>query len=34
MGSPSNGDMYAHFAGQTTFYFWADGRKVRPGPSA
>ena len=30
MGSPSNGDMYAHFAGQTTFYFWADGRKLQP----
>jgi hypothetical protein len=30
MGSPSNGDMYAHFAGQTTFYFWADGRKSSP----
>ena len=30
MGSPSNGDMYAHFAGQTTFYFWADGRKGTP----
>jgi hypothetical protein len=27
---PSNGDIYAHFAGQTTFYFWADGRKSSP----
>ena len=30
MGSPSNGDLYAHFAGQTTFYFWADGRRSSP----
>src|SRR4051812_36561961 len=30
MGSPSNGDLYAHFAGQTTLYFWADGRTSSP----
>lgn len=30
MGSPTNSDMYAHFAGQTTLYFWADGRKNTP----
>jgi hypothetical protein len=30
MGSPSNGDLYTHFAGQTTLYFWADGRKGTP----
>ncbi|QDV36931.1 hypothetical protein [Tautonia plasticadhaerens] len=30
MGSPNNSDLYAHFAGQTTFYFWADGRKTTP----
>jgi hypothetical protein len=27
MGSPSNGDLFSHFAGQHTLYFWADGRK-------
>jgi hypothetical protein len=27
MGSPNNSDYYAHFAGQITLYFWADGRK-------
>ena len=30
MGSPNNSDYYAHFAGQTTLYFWADGRKSTP----
>jgi hypothetical protein len=30
MGSPNNGDLYSHFAGQTTLYFWADGRKGTP----
>ena len=27
MGTPSNSDYYAHFAGQITLYFWADGQK-------
>jgi hypothetical protein len=27
MGSPTNGDIFSHFAGQHTLYFWADGRK-------
>ena len=27
MGTPNNSDYYAHFAGQITLYFWADGRK-------
>ena len=27
MGAPNNSDYYAHFAGQATLYFWADGRK-------
>ncbi len=27
MGTPNNSDYHAHFAGQTTLYFWADGRK-------
>jgi hypothetical protein len=30
MGSPNNSDFYAHFAGQDTLYFWADGRKGTP----
>src|SRR6516162_6809270 len=30
MGSPNNSDFYAHFAGQRTFYFWADVRKSTP----
>ena len=30
MGSPTNSDLYAHFAGQDTLYFWADGRKSTP----
>jgi hypothetical protein len=30
MGTPSNSDYYAHFAGQATLYFWADGRKSSP----
>jgi hypothetical protein len=30
MGSPTNGHIYAHFAGQDTLYFWADGRKSTP----
>jgi hypothetical protein len=30
MGTPSNSDIYAHFAGQDTLYFWADGRKSSP----
>ena len=30
MGSPTNGDIYAHFAGQQTLYFWADGRMSTP----
>jgi hypothetical protein len=30
MGSPNNSDFYAHFAGQQTYYFWADGRKSSP----
>ena len=30
MGSPSNSDFYAHFAGQDTLYFWADGRMSTP----
>jgi hypothetical protein len=28
MGSPTNSHIYAHFAGQDTLYFWADGRKT------
>ena len=27
MGTPNNSDYYLHFAGQSTLYFWADGRK-------
>jgi hypothetical protein len=27
MGGPTNGDMFSHFAGRHTLYFWADGRK-------
>jgi hypothetical protein len=30
MGSPTNSGLYAHFAGQTTLYFWGDGRKGTP----
>src|SRR5271157_2571601 len=30
MGTPTNSDLYAHFAGQDTLYFWADGRKSSP----
>ncbi len=30
MGIPTNSDLYAHFAGQDTLYFWADGRKSSP----
>jgi hypothetical protein len=30
MGTPTNGDIYAHFAGQQTLYFWADGRMSTP----
>jgi hypothetical protein len=30
MGTPSNSDLYSHFAGQITLYFWADGRKSSP----
>ena len=30
MGTPTNSDIYAHFAGQDTLYFWADGRKSSP----
>ena len=30
MGTPTNSDYYAHFAGQTTLYFWADGKKSNP----
>jgi hypothetical protein len=30
MGTPTNSDIYAHFAGQDTLYFWADGRKSTP----
>ncbi len=30
MGSPNNSDFYAHFAGQHTYFFWADGRKSSP----
>ena len=30
MGAPTNSDLYAHFAGQDTLYFWADGRKSSP----
>ena len=30
MGTPTNSDLYAHFAGQNTLYFWADGRKSSP----
>ena len=30
MGSPRNSEYYAHFAGQTTLYFWADGRMSTP----
>ena len=26
MGTPNNSDYYAHFTGQATLYFWADGR--------
>ena len=25
MGTPNNSDLYTHFAGQITLYFWADG---------
>jgi hypothetical protein len=27
MGTPNNSDYYAHFGGQITLFFWADGRK-------
>ena len=30
MGGLTNSDYYAHFAGQTTYYFWADGRVRTP----
>jgi hypothetical protein len=30
MGTPTNGDIYAHFTGQQTLYFWADGRMSTP----
>jgi hypothetical protein len=30
MGGLNNRDYYAHFAGQTTYYFWADGRTRTP----
>jgi hypothetical protein len=30
MGGMTNSDYYAHFAGQTTYYFWADGRARTP----
>ena len=30
MGTPTNGVIYAHFAGQQTLYFWADGRMSSP----
>jgi len=30
MGTPSNSDINAHFAGQDTLHFWADGRKSSP----
>src|SRR5271157_172389 len=30
MGSPANSDCHDHFTGQTTLYFWADGRKTSP----
>ncbi len=30
MGTTTNSDLYAHFAGQDTLYFWADGRKSTP----
>jgi hypothetical protein len=30
MGTPTNGEVYSHFAGQDTLYFWADGRKSSP----
>jgi hypothetical protein len=30
MGTPTNSDYYAHFTGQATLYFWADGRKSSP----
>ena len=30
MGTPTNSDLHDHFTGQTTLYFWADGRKSTP----
>jgi hypothetical protein len=30
MGSPTNSELHAHFAGDDTLYFWADGRKSSP----
>jgi hypothetical protein len=30
MGTPTNSEIYSHFAGQSTLYFWADGQATHP----